>query len=281
MTPLLSTAYLLVHEVFVLALDAQSQLHLLQLGSLFKDGSVHVQQFPLHHLALKRQQDELTTIFELASKTFERLGDLAITTSRLSRQSGFSSSETNERISVICLLVCLKLETRLQRLVAHCQSTSLPVFIDGLCMLQNGRGIEVVERGNHHVIGDNGIVNRCKWRLLSRGVLEHLHDAFKVILRERTSRRALRVVRLQELGIIAAHIIQAADAFLHGLRKPNVRGWLVEITRVYIVVVDFALLRRRNRNLLGLADSGVSENALKMVFLKRGGKEEAVSSKCF
>lgn len=126
----------------------------------------------------------------------------------------------------------------------------------------------MVQRRNHHVIGDNSIVDRCEWSLLRRGVLKDLHDALKVIFGEGTSGRGFTIVLFEILIIFRVHVIEACDALLHRLREADVGGGLVERDGVELIVVDVALRWRRDRDLLVIASTSLLQDGLEMVFLQ-------------
>ena len=129
----------MVDQIFVFALDAKSDLDVLQSGSFLEHGSIHVEEFTLHHFTLIRHENKLSSIFQLTSETLQSFDNLVITGSGLSRLSGLAASKTDVRISIISLLMSLELKRRMQRLVAGLLASVSPVLINGLGVLQNMR----------------------------------------------------------------------------------------------------------------------------------------------
>lgn len=278
------STYLLVDEILILALDAQPDFDLFQARSLFKDTSIHMQQLPFCHFPLIRHEDNLASILELAPQTLEGLGDLVVASPRFTSLASLASPEAHVRICVVALLMRLELEGGVQGLVAHLLPPRLPVLVHGLGMLKNGRGAEVVERRDHHVICDDRVVDGGEGGLLSGSVLEHVHDAFKVILGEGAGGGRFGIVSFEKLIVFHCHVIQATDALLHGLREADIGGRLVEMTRVEAIVVDVTLLWGRNRDFLVITRPRILEDGLKMVFLRQarsarnvGGSEGPIS----
>lgn len=129
----------MVNQVLVFALDAKSDLDVLESGSFLKHGSIHVEEFTLHHFTFIRHENKLSSVFQLASETLESFDNLVITGSGLSRLPGLAASETDVGIRVISLLVSLELKRRVQGLVAGLLTSVSPVLINGLGVLQNMR----------------------------------------------------------------------------------------------------------------------------------------------
>lgn len=213
----LALLWLLVDQVVVFAFDSELKLNVFKPCTLFKDCALHVQKFTLHHFAFIRYEYQLAAVFKLTTQALKRLDNLIIASSRLPGLSGFTASKTDIGVGVICFLVCLKFECRMQRLVTSLLASGLPVLINGLGVLHQVLSSEVVESGNHHVVSNDCVINRRKRSLLSSRVFKHFHDAFKIVFRQGPSRPRLSIICLEEFVILGAHVILAVDALFDGL----------------------------------------------------------------
>jgi hypothetical protein len=102
-------AYLLVDEVFIIVLDVELALHLLDLSTLLEELSLHGQHFPPSNFALAHQSNELASIFQLFAKTSKLFGTLRISTTSLADLANLASTETDKWITVVGVLASLEL----------------------------------------------------------------------------------------------------------------------------------------------------------------------------
>jgi hypothetical protein len=103
----------LVDEIFIVVLDVQLALHLLDLSTLLEELALHGEHLLASDLALSYQSNELASIFQLFTKASELLGTLRISTTRLADLANLASTETDKWITVICVLASFKLKKAL------------------------------------------------------------------------------------------------------------------------------------------------------------------------
>lgn len=156
----------------------------------------------------------------------------------------------------------------MDRFVPHLLPSRLPVLVYGFGMVQHVLRVEMIQARYHMLIRHDGVVYRCERRLLRSRVLEDIHDALEVIFGERAWRRLLAIILPEKAIVLHSHVILATYALLDSLRRADVRGRLVEVTRVELIVVDGVLLGRRHWDLLVITSAGRRENRLQMVFLR-------------
>ena len=102
-------AHLLVDEVLVIVLDVEFTLHLLDLVALHEYRAVHAKHLFTSDLALAHQCNQLPSIFQLLTKATKLLRALRIATTSLANLAHFTTAETDERITIICVLTSFKL----------------------------------------------------------------------------------------------------------------------------------------------------------------------------
>ena len=102
-------AYLLVDEVLVIVLNVEFTLHLLDLVALHEERALHGQHLFTSDFALAHQCNQLTSLFQLFTKTSELLRALRIATTSLANLAHFTTTETDEGVAIICVLTGFKL----------------------------------------------------------------------------------------------------------------------------------------------------------------------------
>ena len=167
MSCLVETHSLSDEEFFVVslfALDTLLDLDHLQLASLLKQLPLRLVALRVQLLSLVDGMHQLSGFLELSPQLLQLLSHLGISTSRLTRLSDFSPSETDVRVRVVCFLACLDLQKRHQRPVAFLEAQTLPVWIDMICPFAGFHAYGVIVRPFQILKGqDRWVVNYGKW----------------------------------------------------------------------------------------------------------------------
>jgi hypothetical protein len=108
----------LIDEILVLAFDAQTKFGFLESCPFFKQSTVHRHELSLQHFTFICDKYQLPAILKFSSQLLECFCDFVVTSSGLSSLARLASSETDEGIRVISLLMSLKLESGMQWLIA-------------------------------------------------------------------------------------------------------------------------------------------------------------------
>jgi hypothetical protein len=127
-------SYLLVHEVFIVALDAELAFCFLDLCTLFENSEVDFEYFLAMHLSPLDEKEKITSIFKLPSQGTKFLCTVCISVPGLAHLSGFTSSEADIWICIVCVGASLTFELGADRTIARGCSSGIPMLVYELCI---------------------------------------------------------------------------------------------------------------------------------------------------
>ena len=94
-------SYLLVDEIFVIILDTQFPLHILDFRALLENFPLGRNQVFPHQFTLSNHSEQLSGIFQFLSETPEFFGTLEITATSLAHLSNLAPTEAYIRVPIV------------------------------------------------------------------------------------------------------------------------------------------------------------------------------------